>query len=100
MTKSLSLACRRQRHLEQFNSAAKEKRQQQKTDWSKTVTDGKHPCDQRKGRKMLNPLPIQQSKPQRHTGNGTFVGRDNGKNNDCENTNPRQNTGHHPIVVD
>ena len=49
---------------------------------------------------MLNPLPIQQPEPQGRAGNRTFVGRNNGQNNDCENTNPRKNAGHRPIVID
>ena len=49
---------------------------------------------------MLKPLPIRQPKPLPRAGNRPVVGRNNGQDNDCENSNPRQSAGNYPIVID
>ena len=49
---------------------------------------------------MLKPMPVHQPEPQLRASNRTFVSRNNGQNNDCENSNPRQNASRRPIVIE
>jgi hypothetical protein len=77
-----------QRHLKQLNAATKDKRQQQKTDKGKSVTDGKDPGDERKGHKVFTELPC--------PGYRAIDGRNNGQNDDRRDTKPSQRSRSRP----
>jgi hypothetical protein len=70
----------RQRHLQQFNPAAKNKRAKRQTTKRQAVGDGKHPGGQREGGEVL--------KLWSDSGHRTLGGWHDGKNYDCQYSDP------------